>query len=103
MVKFRSFWTELSAHNTSVFYIQVNNLSKSQLIFISFDMYIAIVKICFGICFGQLLTEFSAHDMIMAGYYRFTFYFYSFRSCDVSSYLEDYLMEECDAWDITFM
>ena len=67
MGKFRPFLTELSAHNTSVFYFQDNNLNKSQLIFTSvfyfqdnnlnksqliftlLDICIGTVKICFGI------------------------------------------------------
>ena len=59
----------------SYFYFQDNNLSKSQWIFIKFDMYTDNVQICFGIAHGhgQFLTELSACDMIMAGYYHFTF------------------------------
>ena len=49
MGKFHPFLTELSAHNTSGFYFQDNNLSKLQWIFTNFDMYIYIVEICFGI------------------------------------------------------
>ena len=51
--------------------------SKSQWIFTKFDMCFYIVEICFGIAHWQifqLLTELSAHDMIMVGYYHFTFY-----------------------------
>ena len=77
MGEFRLFLTELSARNTSVCYFQDNNLSKSQQIFTKFDMCIYIVEICFGIAhwhISSILTELSAQDMIMAGYYRFTFY-----------------------------
>ena len=79
MGKFRPFLTELSACNTSVFYFQDNNLSKSQWIFTKFGMSIDIVEIfALGLLIGkfrQFLTKLSAHDMIMAGYYHFTFYF----------------------------
>ena len=45
--------------------------------FTKFDMRIDIVEICLGIAHEQIwsiLVELSACDMIMAGYYRFTFY-----------------------------
>ena len=70
MGKFCLFWTELSACNTSIFYFQDNNLSKSQWIFMCID----IVEISFGIAHCQILTELSAHNMIMAGYHHFIFY-----------------------------
>ena len=67
MAKFRLFF--LSAHNTSVFYFQDNNLSKSQWIFTKFDMCIYNVEICFGIAHWQIssiLIELTAH-LIMGG------------------------------------
>ena len=50
------FLTELSACNSSVFYIQDNNLSKSQWIFTNFDSCIDIVEICLGIAHGQIVN-----------------------------------------------
>ena len=58
MGKFCLFFTELSAHNTSVFYFQDNNLSKSQLIFTKFDMCIYIVENCFGTAHCQISSIF---------------------------------------------
>ena len=55
MVEFLLFLTELSAHNTFIFYFQDNNLSKSQWIFTKFDVCIDIVEICFGIAQRQIL------------------------------------------------
>ena len=48
--------TELSAHNTSVFYFQDNNLStgKSQWLFTKLDMCIDVVEICLWIAHGQI-------------------------------------------------
>ena len=72
MAKYRLFWTELSARNTSVFYFQNNNLSKSQWIFTKFDICVYIVRSALGLLIGkfrQFLTELSARDMIIAGYY----------------------------------
>ena len=69
--KFRPFLTDLSASSASVFFSQDSNLSKSQWIFTKFYMCIYIVEICFGITHWQIssfLTDFSAHDIIMAGY-----------------------------------
>ena len=37
-------------------------------------MCIDIVEISFGIAHCQILTELSAHNMIMAGYHHFIFY-----------------------------
>ena len=51
--KFCLFLTELSAHNTSEFYFQNNNLSKSQWIVTKFDMCSDIVEISFGIAHWQ--------------------------------------------------
>ena len=59
MVEFRLFSTEFSALNTSVFYFQDNNLSKSQWIFTKFDVYIVIVEICFGIPHWQISSIFD--------------------------------------------
>ena len=78
MDEFRPFLTELSARNTSVFYFQDNNLSKSQWIFTKFDVYIDILEICFGRAYWQSSSIFDRvicprHDN--GGYYRFTFYF----------------------------
>ena len=56
---FRSFLTELSASNTSVFYLEVNNLSKSQWSFTKFDRCIDIVEICFGIAYWQIPSIFD--------------------------------------------
>ena len=61
MGKFSLFLTELSACNTSVFYFQDNNLSKFQWIFTKFDMYVYIVKICFGIADLQILSIFDSY------------------------------------------
>ena len=52
------FLTELSAPNTSIFYFQDNNLSKSQWIFTKYDMCIDIVEICFGIAYWQISSIF---------------------------------------------
>ena len=80
MVEFLLFLKALFARNTSVFHFQDNNLSISQWIFTTFDVCIDIVEICFGIAhqqnFCQFLTELTAHNTIMAGYYCSTFYFY---------------------------
>ena len=59
MGKFCPFLTELSAHNAFIFYFQDNNLSKSQWIFIKFDMYTDNVQICFGITHGQISSIFD--------------------------------------------
>ena len=75
MGKFHHFLTELSARNTAVFWFQDNNLSKSEWIFTTLDMCID-MEIWFGLLmdkFHQFLTELSACDMMMAGYYGFTF------------------------------
>ena len=55
-------------------FISDDNLSKCQWIFTKLGMCIDIVAIWFGLQMGklhQLLTELSAHHMIMAGYYHF--------------------------------
>ena len=72
--------TELSACNTSVFYFQDDNLSKSQWIFTKFDMCIDIVEICLGIAHGQILSIFDRvicpHDN--GGVLPFHFFFFFF-------------------------
>ena len=52
------FW-QLSACNTSVFYFQDNNLSKSQWIFTKLDIRINIVEICLGLAHGQISSVFD--------------------------------------------
>ena len=59
MVEVYLFLTELSAHNTFVFYFQDSNLSKSQWIFTKFDVCVNIVKICFGIAHQQISSIFD--------------------------------------------
>ena len=59
MGKFYLFLTELSASNTSIFYFEDNNLSKSQWIFSKFDMCIYIVEIRFGIAHCQISSIFD--------------------------------------------
>ena len=59
MGEFCPFLTELFARNTSVFYFQGNNLSKSQLFFTKFDMCINIVKTCFKIAHWQISSIFD--------------------------------------------
>ena len=61
MNEFRPFLTELSARNASVFYFQDNNLSKSQWIFIKFNMSIDIVEICFGVAHWQISSVFDSY------------------------------------------
>ena len=80
MGEFRLFLTELYAGNTSLFYFQDNNLSKSWWIFFKCDVRIDIMEVCFGIAHRQIcrfLTELSAHDRIMVGYYCSIFYYYN--------------------------
>ena len=58
------------------FWFLGDNLSRPQWIFTKVGMCIDIVEIWFGIVNRQILsnlTELSAHDMIMAGYYILTF------------------------------
>ena len=59
MVEFCLFLTEFSAHNTSLFYFQINNLSKSQWIITKFDVHIDQVEICFGITHWQISSIFD--------------------------------------------
>ena len=76
MVEFCLLLTGLSAHNTSVFYFQDSNLSKSQYLMCALVLYRSAVGLLIG-KFGQFLTELSAHDtIIMAGYYSFMFYLF---------------------------
>ena len=49
-------FVQLSARNTSIFYFQDNNLSKSQWVFNKFDMCIDIVEISFGTAHCQILS-----------------------------------------------
>ena len=68
----------------SVFSFLNDNLSECQWIFTKLGMCIDIVKIWFRIANGRLcrfLTELSAHDTIMAGYYGFTFLFFCIIIC----------------------
>ena len=53
-----SIFDRVISHNTSVFYFQDNNLSKSQWIFTKFDMCIYIV-ICFGNAHWQISSIFD--------------------------------------------
>ena len=53
-----SIFTELSAHNTSIFSFQDNNLSKSQWIHTKLDMRTDIVEIWFGIAIGYIFINF---------------------------------------------
>ena len=66
MGKFHPFLTELSVHNTSVFYFQDNNLNKSQWIFTKFGMCIYIVEICFWIAHWRISSIF--HRVICPRY-----------------------------------
>ena len=63
-----SIFDELSARNTSVFYFQDNNLSKSQWIFTicAFLLWRSALGLHIG-KFRQFLTGLSAHNMIIAG------------------------------------
>ena len=60
MGEFCEFLTELSAHDTSIFSFQDNNLSKSQRIFTKLDMYLTLWRSELGLLlstFLQYLTE----------------------------------------------
>ena len=59
MAESHQFLTELSACNTSIFYFQDNNLSKSQWIFTIFCTCIDIMEICFGIAYWQISSNFD--------------------------------------------
>ena len=78
MGKFRRFLTALSAHHTSLFSFPDNNLCKYQWICIKLLTCIDILKTWFGIAYGHIssvLTELSARNTKVVGYYRFTFLF----------------------------
>ena len=82
MSKFRQILIELSARDI----FTDDNLSKCQGILTKLGTYIDNRKIRFGIANGRIssiLTELSARDPIMAGYYRLTFLF-------VKSFLRTY-------------
>ena len=53
------FLTYLSARETSVISFKDNNVSKSQWIFTKLDMCIDIMKIWFGIAYGQISPIFD--------------------------------------------
>ena len=61
MGKLSKFLTELSAHDTSIFSFQDNNLAKSQQIFTKLDMCIDIVKIWFGIAFSYISSILNSY------------------------------------------
>ena len=56
MGEFRQVWTVI-CRNTSVFWFQDNNSSKSQWIFTKFDMCIDLVEIWFGIAYWQIICS----------------------------------------------
>ena len=65
MGTFRSFLTELSAHNTFIFNFQDNNLNKSEWIFTNFDECIDMWRSALGLLIGkfrQFLTVICPHD-----------------------------------------
>ena len=59
MGKFRQFLTELSARDTSIFSLPDDNINKCQWIFTKLGMCNDIVKICFGIAYGQISSTFA--------------------------------------------
>ena len=61
MIKLHQFLTKLSAHDTSVFSFQDNNLSKSQLIFTKLYICIIIVEIWFGIASWYISSIFDCY------------------------------------------
>ena len=61
MGKLSKFLTELSAHDTSIFSFQDNNLAKFQQIFTKLDMCIDIVKIWFGIAFSYISSILNSY------------------------------------------
>ena len=76
MAKFHPFLTELSAHSTSIFYFQDNNLSNSQWIFTKFDnvhWYCGALLWECSLAYFVNFWQLSARDMIMAGYYSLHF------------------------------
>ena len=67
---------ELSDRDMPIFSFPDDNLSKRQWIFTKLGMCIDIVEIWIGIVMGNFrrcLTELSAHNTIMAGYYSLMF------------------------------
>ena len=58
MGNFRQFLTELSVHNTTIFWFLDFNFSKGQWIFMKLGMYIDIVEICLGIANVQISSIF---------------------------------------------
>ena len=73
MGKFCLIFTELSCWETPIFSFPDNNLSKCQGSLTKFGICIWIKDILFGNANGQIstiLTELSARDTIVAGYYR---------------------------------
>ena len=80
MGKLCQFFTELSAHNISIFSFQDNNWSKPQWSFTKLDKYIDnedVVWDCQWAIFFLFFTELTACNMIMVGYYRFIVLFSS--------------------------
>ena len=78
--KFRQILTELSGRDTPIFSFPDDNLSKCQGIFIKFSTCIVILRrsgleLLMG-KYSQFLTELSAHDTKLVGYYRFKFLFF---------------------------
>ena len=76
MGKFCQILTELSAGDTPIFLFPEDNLSKCQGILTKLGTCIDIKEIRFGIVNGQISSIFamlSACNLIMIGYYRFTF------------------------------
>ena len=59
MGNFRQFLTELSVHNTTIFWFLDINFSKGQWIFMKLGMCIDIVEICLGIANVQISSIFS--------------------------------------------
>ena len=84
MGKFCELLTELSAHDTSIFSFQDNNLSKSQQIFTKLDMYLTLWRSELGLLLGtfpQFLTElFSMTQWRHHGIIVSLFYF-SIKAC----------------------
>ena len=76
---FNVFWTELSAPNTSVFYLKDSNLSKSRWIFTNLMCAFILWRSAFGLLIGKIrrfLTDLSARDMINDGVLSFYVLFY---------------------------
>ena len=80
MGEFRQFLTELTAQDTPIFSFQDDNLSKcqGQGILTKLGTCIILRISSLGLLMGkfhQCLTELSARDMIMVGYYSLRFLF----------------------------